>query len=78
MDIDAQLTSWRSNHYLVVQRMLVGTGGSSGYKYLQSTINDKCIYADLFNLLTYLMSRSKLLKLPESLVRNLGFYQARY
>ncbi|MCF6252118.1 MAG: tryptophan 2,3-dioxygenase [Methylococcaceae bacterium] len=81
MDIDAQLTSWRSNHYLMVQRMLgtkIGTGGSSGHEYLKSTINGKRIYADLFNLSTYLIPRSKLPTLPESLVRNLGFYQQRH
>jgi tryptophan 2,3-dioxygenase len=81
MDIDAQLTTWRSNHYLMVQRMLgtkIGTGGSSGHEYLKSTINSKRIYADLFNLSTYLIPRSKLPKLPESLVRNLGFYQVRH
>lgn len=81
MDIDAQLTTWRSNHYLMVQRMLgtkIGTGGSSGHEYLKSTISSKRIYADLFNLSTYLIPRSKLPVLPESLVRNLGFYQQRH
>ena len=81
MDIDAQLTTWRSNHYLMVQRMLgtkIGTGGSSGHEYLKSTINSKRIYADLFNLSTYLIPRSKLPKLPESLIHSLGFYQERY
>ncbi len=81
MDIDAQLTTWRSNHYLMVQRMLgtkIGTGGSSGHEYLKSTISSKRIYADLFNLSTYLIPRSKLPALPESLVRNLGLYQQRH
>ena len=81
MDIDAQLTTWRSNHYLMVQRMLgtkIGTGGSSGHEYLKSTISSKRIYADLFNLSTYLIPRSKLPVLPETLVRNLGFYQQRH
>ncbi len=78
MDIDAELTQWRSNHALMVQRMLgtkIGTGGSSGHDYLKSTITGKRIYADLFNLSTYLIPRSKLPELPEALVRNLGFYQ---
>jgi len=81
MDIDAQLTTWRSNHYLMVQRMLgtkIGTGGSSGHDYLKSTISSKRIYTDLFNLSTYLIPRSKLPILPESLIRNLGFYQPRH
>jgi len=81
MDIDAQLTTWRSNHYLMVQRMLgtkIGTGGSSGQEYLKSTIRSKRIYADLFNLSTYLIPRSKLPALPDTLVRNLGFYLERH
>lgn len=81
MDVDAQLTTWRSNHYLMVQRMLgtkIGTGGSSGHEYLKSTISSKRIYADLFNLSTFLIPRSKLPILPEQLVRNLGFYQPRH
>lgn len=81
MDIDAQLTTWRNNHFLMVQRMLgtkIGTGGSSGHEYLRSTISSKRIYADLFNLSTYLIPRSKLPKLPESLVRSLGFCQERH
>ena len=80
MDIDAQLTNWRSHHALMVQRMLgskIGTGGSSGHEYLQSTISGKRIYSDLFNLSTYLIPRSKLPELPESLIRNLGFYKLR-
>lgn len=42
MDIDALITKWRYNHVLLVQRMLgsqqLGTGGSSGYHYLRSTL----------------------------------------
>ncbi len=79
MDIDAELTQWRSNHALMVQRMVgskIGTGGSSGHEYLKSTLSEKRIYADLFNLSTFLIPRSKLPKLPNVLIRNLGFYQS--
>lgn len=81
MDIDAQLTNWRSSHALMVERMLgskIGTGGSSGHTYLQSTISGKRIFADLFNLSTFLIPRSQLPTLPEEVIRNLGFYQARH
>lgn len=81
MDVDEQLTHWRSSHALMVQRMLgskIGTGGSSGHEYLKSTISDKRIFADLFNLSTYLVPRSLLPALPESLRRNLGFHQERH
>ncbi|XP_078268725.1 tryptophan 2,3-dioxygenase-like isoform X4 [Rhinoraja longicauda] len=41
MDIDALMTKWRYNHVCMVQRMIggkAGTGGSSGYQYLRSTM----------------------------------------
>ncbi len=81
MDIDEQLTQWRSSHALMAQRMLgskIGTGGSSGHDYLKSTISSKRIFADLFNLSTYLSPRSLLPVLPASLLRNLGFHQDRH
>lgn len=81
MDIDEQLTQWRSSHALMAQRMLgskIGTGGSSGHDYLKSTISGKRIFSDLFNLSTYLIPRSLLPALPESLLRNLGFHQDRH
>ncbi len=77
MDIDHQLTAWRSGHMLMVHRMLgskIGTGGSSGQDYLKSTISKKRIFSDLFNLSTYLIPRSSLPDLPEDLKRNLGFH----
>ncbi|XP_022660175.1 tryptophan 2,3-dioxygenase-like isoform X3 [Varroa jacobsoni] len=43
MDIDSLITRWRYNHVLMVQRMIgssrTGTGGSSGYQYLRSTLS---------------------------------------
>ena len=81
MDIDEQLTNWRSGHALMVQRMLgskIGTGGSSGQEYLKSTISSKRIFTDLFNLSTYLIPRSQLPILPDPLIRNLDFHQDRH
>ncbi|MGZ8195719.1 MAG: tryptophan 2,3-dioxygenase family protein [Methylosarcina sp.] len=81
MDIDEQLTHWRSSHALMAQRMLgskIGTGGSSGHDYLKSTISGKRLFADLFNLSTYLIPRSLLPALPPSLLRSFGFQQDRY
>jgi tryptophan 2,3-dioxygenase len=81
MDIDEQLTHWRSSHALMVQRMLgtkIGTGGSSGHDYLKATVSGKRIFTDLFNLSTYLIPRSQLPALPESLLRELGFYRDRH
>ncbi|XP_051012873.1 tryptophan 2,3-dioxygenase [Acomys russatus] len=61
MDIDTLMTKWRYNHVCMVHRMLgtkAGTGGSSGYHYLRSTVSDRYkVFVDLFNLSTYLVPR---------------------
>lgn len=46
----------------MVQRMIgsqqLGTGGSSGYQYLRSTLSDRYkVFIDLFNLSTFLIPR---------------------
>ena len=48
------------NHVILVQRMLgsqqMGSGGSSGYQYLRSTLSDRYkIFLDLFNMSTFLI-----------------------
>jgi len=62
MDIDSLMTKWRYNHVMMVQRMIgsqqLGTGGSSGYHYLRSTLSDRYkVFLDLFNLSTFLVPR---------------------
>ncbi|XP_057706371.1 tryptophan 2,3-dioxygenase A isoform X2 [Corythoichthys intestinalis] len=61
MDIDMLMTKWRYNHVCMVHRMIgskAGTGGSSGYHYLRSTVSDRYkVFVDLFNLATYLVPR---------------------
>ncbi|XP_036097332.1 tryptophan 2,3-dioxygenase [Molossus molossus] len=61
MDIDTLMTKWRYNHVCLVHRMLgskAGTGGSSGYQYLRSTVSDRYkVFVDLFNLSTYVIPR---------------------
>ncbi|XP_074847986.1 tryptophan 2,3-dioxygenase [Carettochelys insculpta] len=61
MDIDVLMTKWRYNHVCVVHRMIgskTGTGGSSGYQYLRSTVSDRYkVFVDLFNLSTFLVPR---------------------
>lgn len=49
----------------MVQRMIgsqqLGTGGSSGYQYLKSTLSDRYkVFLDLFNLSTFLIPREYL------------------
>ncbi|XP_003742333.1 tryptophan 2,3-dioxygenase [Galendromus occidentalis] len=76
-DIDSLITKWRYNHVLMVQRMigssLAGTGGSSGYQYLRSTLSDRYkVFLDLFNLATFIIPRSCLPPLTPSLARTLS------
>ena len=76
-EIDEQLTIWRYRHAMMVQRMLgtkIGTGGSSGHHYLKKTTESNRIYLDFFNMATFLLPKSALPDLPESVRRRLGFY----
>jgi len=77
MDIDSLITKWRYNHVLMVQRMIgssqLGTGGSSGYQYLRSTLSDRYkVFVDLFNLSTFLIPRSLIPPLTPAMKSSLG------
>ena len=77
IDIDQSLNSWRHNHALLAQRMIgtkIGSGGSSGAKYLKKTLQKHSIFDDYANLSTYLIPKSSLPKLPKSLKNKLGYY----
>lgn len=77
VDMDELFTTWRYRHALMVHRMIgnkIGTGGSSGYHYLRATVEKYKIFADLFDLSTFLIPRSELPALPEEIKRSLGFY----
>ncbi|HLF20751.1 MAG TPA: tryptophan 2,3-dioxygenase family protein [Bacteroidota bacterium] len=77
VDIDELFTTWRYRHAIMVHRMIgtkIGTGGSTGYSYLKATVDRYKVFADLFNLSTFLIPRSALLALPKELKKNLGFY----
>lgn len=76
-DIDDFLATWRYRHAQMVLRMLgnkVGTGGSSGHKYLSKTAEKHHIFGDLHNASTLLIPRSELPELPLELKKKLGFY----
>lgn len=75
-DLDESITQWRSRHALMAHRMIgtkIGTGGSSGADYLQKTVSQQKLFSDFFNLSTFLIPRSKIPKLPESLKKKMGF-----
>ena len=60
------------NHVLLVQRMLgsqqLGTGGSSGYQYLRSTLSDRYkVFLDLFNVSTFLIPREDIPPLTDEM-----------
>ncbi len=77
VEIDELFTKWRYGHTLMVHRMLgskIGTGGSSGTDYLRSTTQNNRFFRDLFSLSTYLIPRSKLPQLPQSVKQQLGFH----
>nr|XP_033796216.1 LOW QUALITY PROTEIN: tryptophan 2,3-dioxygenase [Geotrypetes seraphini] len=80
MDIDTLMTKWRYNHVCMVHRMIgskAGTGGSSGYQYLRSTVSDRYkVFVDLFNLSTFLVPRHWIPKLNPSIHKFL--YMAEY
>lgn len=76
-EIDAFLGKWRYEHVQMVQRIIgskVGTGGSSGYQYLRSTISDRYkAFLDLFNLPTYLVPREYTPELPKEIAEKLDY-----
>ena len=77
VEMDEMLTTWRYRHAQMVLRMLgkkIGTGGSSGYDYLQATANRHHIFSDFHNISTLLIPRSELPEIPEEVKEKLGFY----
>lgn len=80
VDIDELLASWRYRHALMVHRMIgtkIGTGGTSGHRYLLATVERHKVFTDLYNLSTFLISRSALPQLPPDVERRLGFHYPR-
>lgn len=75
--IDENFTQWRYRHALMVHRMIgvkMGTGGSSGHQYLKAASDKHKIFQDLNNLATFFIPKSALPKLPEQIVKKLGFH----
>ena len=60
IDIDQSLNAWRYGHALLAQRMIgtkIGSGGSSGSKYLKRTLEKHSIFDDYVNLSGWSFSR---------------------
>ena len=65
------------NHVILVQRMLgsqqMGSGGSSGYQYLRSTLSDRYkIFLDLFNMSTFLIPKEDIPPLTKDMKHKLS------
>ena len=76
MDIDEGFTSWRQRHALMVTRMIgskIGTGGTSGYEYLRRSAERSRVFADLFEVSTFLLPRSQIPKLPPNVREKMAF-----
>ena len=74
--IDENFTQWRHRHALMVHRMIgvkMGTGGSSGHKYLKAASDKHKIFQDFFNLATFLIKKSELQELPKDIQEKLNF-----
>lgn len=76
LEIDNQLSNWRSRHINMVQRMIgsrIGTGGSSGAGYLKAAMDKHYIFKELVQLNSFLVDRKKLPLLPKEVGEKLGY-----
>ena len=74
--IDENFTQWRHRHAIMVHRMLgakIGTGGSSGHKYLKATSDKHKVFQDFFNMATFFIPKSDLPELPKEISDKLRF-----
>ena len=77
VDFDERLSLWRYRHALMAHRMLgtkIGTGGSSGHHYLKRAADQNRVFTDLFDLASFLISKSELPRLSQEMRKNLNFY----
>ena len=77
LNANEYITSWRYRHALMAHRMIgrkTGTGGSSGYSYIRTTVERHKVVSDFTNLTTFFIPRSSLPFLPKDIQNKLGFY----
>ncbi len=77
LEIDEQLSMWRHRHIHMVQRTIgkrVGTGGSTGAAYLKGAADSHYVFKELAELTSFLLPRNHLPQLPESLIKDLGYF----
>lgn len=77
LEIDELLSMWRHRHIHMVQRTIgkrVGTGGSSGAEYLRAAADSHYVFKELAELTSFLLPRHLLPKLPDTLIKSLGYH----
>jgi tryptophan 2,3-dioxygenase len=78
LEVDELLSLWRHRHIHMVQRTIgkrTGTGGSTGADYLKKAADSHYIFKELAELTSFLLPRNMLPKLPQSLVKQMGYEQ---
>lgn len=76
LEIDELLSMWRHRHIHMVQRTIgkrVGTGGSTGSDYLRAAADSHIIFKEISELTSFLVSRSHVPHLPETLIQDLSY-----
>jgi tryptophan 2,3-dioxygenase len=76
LDMDELMSTWRFRHMNMVNRIIglrSGTGGSSGKDYLRAALDRHYIFKEISAMTTFLIERSNLPTLPDTLQRRLGF-----
>ena len=74
--VDEGFTQWRNRHAQMVHRMIgvkMGTGGSSGHKYLKASSDKHKVFEDLNNLASFFIPKSCLPRLPKEILNQLRF-----
>jgi tryptophan 2,3-dioxygenase len=76
LEIDNQLSNWRSRHINMVQRMIgsrIGTGGSTGAGYLRAAMDKHYIFKEIGQLSSFLVDRKRLPVLGKEVGEKLGY-----
>jgi tryptophan 2,3-dioxygenase len=76
IDIDELLSQFRYKHMLMARRMIglrSGTGGTSGAGYLEGALRQHYIFKELTEVSTFLVERSHLPKLPNTVKERMSF-----
>lgn len=76
LEIDELMSTWRTRHISMVNRMIgsrLGTGGSAGASYLKASRDSHFVFNELADVNSYLIQRNKLPSLSKELENSLGF-----